>query len=42
MALTGPLPRPMLADQIEAHQAEYANVENEVYQIVKAYQEVGK
>ena len=29
-----------VTDQIEAHQAEYANVENEVFQIIRAYQEV--
>ena len=29
-----------VTDQIEAQQAEYANVEDEVYQIVKGYQEL--
>ena len=29
-----------VSDQVEAHQAEYSNVENEVFQIIRAYQEV--
>ena len=29
-----------VSDQVEAHQAEYANVENEVFQIIRAYQEI--
>ena len=29
-----------VTDQVEAHQAEYANVENEIFQIIKAYQEL--